>query len=113
MVNLTLAQCFGANVVETSTTITILKSDLFGLMLSANNTANSILAGIINTAHQQFEGDLTDQNGISVTDQNSANVAYDNHLYYSSTWVQFWGYLLPKGKIKSVFIISGIVPDEN
>jgi len=110
LANLTLAQCFGANVVETSTTITILKSDLLGLTPSGNNTADSIFAGIINNTHQQFEGNLTDQNGNNITDQNSTVVTYDNHLYYTSTWLQFWGYLFPKGGLNSCFLYSQITP---
>ncbi len=108
MANLTLAQCFGENVVETSTTITILKSDLLGLIPSANNTADSIFAAIINTVHQQYEGELIDQNGVAITDQNGCALTYDNHLYFTSTWVQFWGYLFPKGYLNSCFLFSQV-----
>jgi len=113
LTNLTLAQCFGANVVETSTTITILKSDLLGLMPSASNTADSIFAAIINTVHQPFEGGVTDQNGANLTDQNGINVTYDNHLYYTSAWVQFGGYYFPRNLLNTCFIYSQITPYEN
>ncbi|OYD96081.1 hypothetical protein CDG79_40420, partial [Nostoc sp. 'Peltigera membranacea cyanobiont' 232] len=106
MTLLKLAQVFGVNVVETSTTVTITKADLIGLTPNSSNTADSILAGIVNTAHQQYEGQLTDENGLSVIDENNIPITYDNHLYYSSTWVQFWGYLLSKNWINFCFLYS-------
>ncbi len=105
-----MAQCFGVNVVETSSTITLLKSDLLGLIPQNTNTADSIFAAIINNTWQQYEGNLTDENGVNIADQNGAIVTYDNHLYYSNTWIQFWGYLFPKAKLNSVFLISEIQP---
>ncbi|MEH2371949.1 hypothetical protein [Nostoc sp.] len=113
MALLTIQELFGANVVETSTTITIYKANLLGLTPLLNNTADSLFAGIINTVHQQYEGQLTDENGLTVTDQNNIPVTYDNHLFYSSTWVQFWGYLFPKGKLNSCFLFSQVKPYEN
>jgi len=113
MALLTVQQTFGNSVSETASTITFLKSELLGLTPQANNTADSILAGIINTAHQAFEGTVTDQNGVNLIDQNGIPITYDNHLYYSATWLQFWGYLLPAGRIDSVFIISSVQPYAN
>ncbi|MEH1829529.1 MAG: hypothetical protein V7L22_30035 [Nostoc sp.] len=115
MTLLTLRQVFGANVVETSTTITIFKSDLLGLTPATSNTADSIFAAIINTAHEVFEGNLTDENALNVIDENSITITYDNHLYYSNTWVLFWGYLLPSNshRLNTVFIFSEIEPYED
>lgn len=110
MTLLTIQQLLGVNVVETSTTITICKTDLLGLTPLLNNTADSLFAGIINTVHQQYEGQVTDENGLTVTDQNGLALTYDNHLYYSSAWVQFWGYLFPQGYLNSCFIYSQISP---
>lgn len=42
-----LAAVFGAGASQTATTITILKADLPGLTASANNTPESLLAGIL------------------------------------------------------------------
>ncbi|MEH1783264.1 MAG: hypothetical protein V7L26_30075 [Nostoc sp.] len=113
MALLTLQQVFGSNATQNATTVTFLKGDLQGLTPQTVNTADSIFAGIVNNVWQQFEGSLTDQNGITVTDQGGTSVTYDNHLYYDTTKVQFWGYSFPSGEINSVFIISEIVPYEN
>ncbi|MEH2031248.1 MAG: hypothetical protein V7K67_16560 [Nostoc sp.] len=113
MSQLSFGQVFGVNVVETSTTITITKADLLGLTPLANNTADSILAGIVNTVHQQFEGNLTDPSGNNITDQNGVILTYDNHLYYSTTWVQFGGYYFPRNLLNTCFLYSQIEPYEN
>ncbi|MEH2138683.1 hypothetical protein [Nostoc sp.] len=113
MALLNIQQVFGANVVETPTTITIQKSDLLGLTPISSNTADSLLAGIINTVLQQYEGQLTDENNLVVTDPSGIPITYDNHLFYNSTWVQFWGYLFPKGKLNSCFLYSQVKPYAN
>lgn len=106
MALLKLQELFGVNVVETLTTITIQKSDLLGLTALSMNTADSLLAGIINTVHQRYEGELTDQNGALVVDEKNVPITYDNHSYYTTTWVQFWGFLFPPGKVNFCFLIS-------
>ncbi|MEH1786363.1 MAG: hypothetical protein V7L23_12450 [Nostoc sp.] len=107
---LTLQQVFGGNATQDATTITFLKSDLLGLTPQTVNTADSILAAIINTTHQQFEGNLTDPSGSNITDQNGVIVTYDNHLYYSATWVQFSGYYFPRNSLNCCFIYSQVQP---
>jgi len=61
----TLAQIFGANATQDSTTLTIHKADLAGLTPVAMNTAESLLAGIAVTA----QSTLTSANQTSNTDQ--------------------------------------------
>ncbi|MHC5727681.1 MAG: hypothetical protein ACYT04_50735 [Nostoc sp.] len=61
----TLAQIFGANATQDSTTLTIHKADLTGLTPAATNTAESLLAGIAGTAQTT----LTSANQTSNTDQ--------------------------------------------
>jgi len=107
---LTLQNVFGTNATQNATTVSFLKSDLLGLTVVANNDASSLLAAIVNTAHQNYEGNLTDQNGNSITDQNGNSITYDNRYYYTGTWLIFWGYLLPSGKLNSVFLASVLTP---
>ncbi|OUL28283.1 hypothetical protein BV378_07625 [Nostoc sp. RF31YmG] len=63
----TLAQIFGANAAQTSTTVTITKADLTstGFVASSSNTGESILAAIV--AFSQTT--LTSTNQASNTDQ--------------------------------------------
>ncbi|MEH1790321.1 MAG: hypothetical protein V7L23_33350 [Nostoc sp.] len=110
MTLLTFQQVFGSNATQNTTTITFLKSDLLGLISQTTNTADSIFAGIINNTHQQFEGNLTDPSGNNIADQNGAIVTYDNHLYYSSTWVQFGGYYFPRNLLNTCFLYSQVQP---
>ncbi|MEH1906647.1 hypothetical protein [Nostoc sp.] len=110
MALLKLQELFGASVVETLATVTIQKADLLGLTALPVNTADSLLAAIINTVNQRYEGELTDQNGAFVVDEKSIPITYDNHLYYTTTWVQFWGFLFPPEKVNFCFLISEISP---
>lgn len=80
--NLTLAQIFGEGASQTSTTVTIQKSALQGLVPSANNHAKAILAAIIKTAAQQFEGWLTDESGNVVLSPDNFSIDYDNSALY-------------------------------
>jgi hypothetical protein len=59
----TLAEVFGANATQTSTTITITKADLPGLTASANNTAESLLTALLlkaqsNLSQTNFDANL-------------------------------------------------------
>jgi hypothetical protein len=47
MAELTLTQVFGAGATQNATTLTIAKADLTGLIASENNTADSLVAGLI------------------------------------------------------------------
>lgn len=105
---LTLQQVFGSSATQSSTAITFLKSELQGLTPQSVNTADSILAGIINNVWQNFEGRLTDQNGLPVTDQNGLSATYDNHLYYDITRLQFAGYYFPRNLLNYCFLYSQI-----
>ncbi len=67
----TLSQVFGVNAAQTSTTLTISKADLtaaVGLVASANNTAESLLAAINEVAASY----LTDANQQTNPDQSIA-----------------------------------------
>lgn len=61
----TLAQVFGANATQDSTYLTIYKSDLTGLTVASENSAESLLAAIILKAQTQ----LNDTNQANNADQ--------------------------------------------
>lgn len=61
----TLEQVFGAGTTQDATSITILKSNLPGLTASANNSAESLLTGIL----KRGSVNLTDTNRDSNIDQ--------------------------------------------
>ncbi|MBD2344174.1 hypothetical protein [Anabaena subtropica] len=61
----TLEQVFGAGTTQDATTITILKSNLPGLTVSASNTAEALLTGILKRAAVN----LTDANRETNLDQ--------------------------------------------
>ncbi|MBH8561649.1 hypothetical protein I8748_05555 [Nostoc sp. CENA67] len=58
----TLTDVFGAGATQTATTLTIVKADLPGLTASANNTAESLLAGIAKKAAVTLTEDNRDNN---------------------------------------------------
>ncbi len=73
---LTFAQCFGASAFQDSTSITFLKSELPGLRPLTENTAESLVVGILLKVLSNFEGKLTDETGNTVTDENGVPITY-------------------------------------
>ena len=108
MAVLTLEQIFGVGAVQDANTITIQKTGLTHLVSSVENSGSSIFAAIVNTAWMYFEGVVTDENFQAVTDETGQSIFYDNHLYYSDFWVQFYSYFLPTGKLDFCFLVSFI-----
>ncbi|WP_445632354.1 hypothetical protein [Nostoc sp. DSM 114161] len=67
----TLQQVFGANAIQTSTTLTITKADLLTLTASANNTAESLFTAILLTAKNYLSSANFDANtdqSVSISD---------------------------------------------
>lgn len=108
--NLALAQIFGVGASQDSTTITIQKSALLGLVPSANNRAEEILAAIIKTADQQFEGWLTDPSGNAILSPNNLSVDYDNSILYDVLGIQQWETLMFNNKVRHTFLIFSYSP---
>jgi hypothetical protein len=75
---LSLSQLFGEGTTQTPNTLSISKAGLVGLTASANNTAESLLVGILLTALANFQGVITDENNQPITDENDQAIAYDN-----------------------------------
>lgn len=78
MESLSLNQLFGEGATQTPTMLTISKAGLVGLTASANNTAESLLVGILLTALANFQGVITDDNNQPITDENGVAISYDN-----------------------------------
>ncbi|MDZ8083197.1 MAG: hypothetical protein RMZ69_23835 [Nostoc sp. ChiQUE01a] len=84
----TLQQVLGANATQDATTITIVKADLTGLTASANNTAESLVTGIIlkasgylNSTNQATNTDIQ----ITIEDSNFPQVVTRNNTQYRQT----------------------------
>ena len=83
----TLTEVFGAGATQTATQITILKADLPGLTASANNTAESLLVGVLLKAKQKLTTASYDANieqGITITtpDFNAQSLVTRNNAQY-------------------------------
>jgi hypothetical protein len=78
MESLFLSQLFGGGATQTSATLTISKADLIGLTASSSNTAESLLVAILLTALANFQGLITDENGVPITNENEVNISFDN-----------------------------------
>ncbi|MEH2456539.1 hypothetical protein [Nostoc sp.] len=109
--NLTLAQIFGEGASQTATTVTIQKSALLGLVPSANNRAEEILAAIMQTVDQQFEGWLIDPDGNAVLSPENLSIDYDNSALYQLMGVQKWQTQILNNKtIRYNFLIFSYSP---
>jgi len=101
---LTIKQLFGEGATQTTNYLIIKKADLRGLTRENNNRSEQLLAAIINTAIQPFEGYLASENGIKVTSENGEPIDYKN------TWdfidIFWWAPYPEKGKIISSAIIQ-------
>jgi hypothetical protein len=75
---LSLSQLFGEGATQTPNTLSISKAGLVGLTASANNTAESLLVGILLTALANFQGVITDENNQPITDENEVAIYFDN-----------------------------------
>ncbi|MCC5670883.1 hypothetical protein LC653_45845 [Nostoc sp. CHAB 5784] len=78
MQSLSLAQLFGEGAFQDTSVLIIQKTDLLRLTLAANNTAESLLVGILITALNNFQGVITDEDSEPITDENNQPITYDN-----------------------------------
>lgn len=90
---------------QSSQALVIEKSRLSGLMPSSNNTAESLLAAILGTVVQQFQGHLT-ANGQPLT-ANGKPLTYDNRNHWHKLIeVEPWGVFTEDGRIFHTFIFK-------
>ncbi|MDZ8085614.1 MAG: hypothetical protein RMY16_08460 [Nostoc sp. DedQUE12b] len=92
MQTLTLIELFGVNAVQTADELIIKKSDLsaVGLTPTANNGAEQLLVAILLQALSVFQGYLTDENGNIISDENNAQIGYDNRQLYELLEIFRW-----------------------
>jgi hypothetical protein len=92
MQTLTLQELFGVNAVQTADELIIKKSDLsaVGLTATANNGAEQLLVAILLQALSIFQGYLTDESGNIISDENNAQIGYDNRQLYELLEIFRW-----------------------
>lgn len=91
MYNLSLNQLFGKGATQDDEYLVIQKSDLPGLTPNANNTAESLLAGIIIKALENFEGTIIDENNNYITDEDNNPITYKNTKLFEDLEIFLWG----------------------
>ena len=82
-----LVQIFGDNAIQSASTITISKADLPGLTPSANNSAESLIVGIILKAMQHltqsnFDSNFDQSITILIPDFNAQSLVLRNNQQY-------------------------------
>lgn len=87
--DLTIQDLFGAGASQNAQFLFIQKADLLGLTVSTNNRAEQLLAGVVLTASQQFEGLLSDEMGDTVIDESGNTISYNNSELYDF-YLTFW-----------------------
>jgi len=107
---LTLEQIFGIGTTQDANTLIIQKSSLFGLNSQFDNKATVLLAAIVNTAHQQFEGVLTDENNNEVTDENNFVITYDDSNVWEQITLNYWGKTFPTKFVRLIFLFRQSQP---
>ena len=101
---LTLVQAFGSNASQSVNLLTINKADLPLLTPSSNNTADSLLVAILLQVLSNFQGNLTDEKGNTVTDQNNIPITYDNSNYWDEVGLNYWGKTFPNRLVRYIFL---------
>lgn len=87
---LTLKQCFGVNATQNDALLIISKQDLPRLTPTSNNTAESLVVGIILKILENFEGKLTTALGETITDEKGIPITYEQgdifDVFYLFNW---------------------------
>jgi hypothetical protein len=109
---LTLQELFGASASQTATQLVIKKSDLVavGLTASANNTAEQLVVAILLQTLSIFQGYLTDESGNIISDENNAQIGYDNRQLYELLEIFRWdAYAKERNGSGNVYLTETIV----
>lgn len=104
--NLTLAQIFGANAHQDADILIVRKTDLLDLLPQTSNTAESLLAAIIYSTSQHFQGSITTPSGEIITDSSGNPITYDNTLLYDALNVFQWQRVFVQQKIRDCFVVE-------
>nr|WP_290226301.1 hypothetical protein [Trichocoleus desertorum] len=89
---------FGEGFYQDSQVIKIQKSSLHGLTPLPNNTAESLLAGLVLQAESAFTGVLLDEDEQPLLDELNKPLEYDSSLLYESLQVSLWRFLFQTKK---------------
>lgn len=87
---LSIESLFGKDASQNIDSIIIKKNNLPGLTSSPSNTAESILVALILKIIENFEGNLTDNQGFSLTDNLGNKVTFSNRELYELLEGFFW-----------------------
>ncbi|YAG14530.1 hypothetical protein NSTC745_03875 [Nostoc sp. DSM 114161] len=87
---ISLTDLFGDGAVQTSTTLTIKKSDLITLTPFINNSAESLLVAILVRAATFFQAFLADENGNPIITEEGYPIGYDRTNLYELLNVFIW-----------------------
>lgn len=78
LATLSLVDLFGKGATQDENTLVIQKASLITLIPLVTNTADSLLAGILITALNNFKGIIVDENNQSITDESGQSISFDN-----------------------------------
>jgi hypothetical protein len=87
---ITLADLFGEGVAQDINTLTILKSDLYGLTPTSDDSAESLLAAILLRASILFSAYFSDEDGNPIITENNELIGYENSSLYELINVFIW-----------------------
>jgi hypothetical protein len=110
---LSLEKIFGVGASQNTDSLTIQKSSLLSLTPTANNGVESLLAAVLITALQNFQGVITDENNQPITDENNQPITFDNsevfELLKMIAWKPFQVFRNQQPYINHQIIISNYV----
>lgn len=75
---LSLVQLFGVGAYQDESVLVIQKSSLTRFIPTANNTAESLVIGILITASLNFVGTITNESNQAFTNDNNQLITFDN-----------------------------------
>ncbi|QSJ18749.1 hypothetical protein JYQ62_08310 [Nostoc sp. UHCC 0702] len=90
MEQLSLTQIFGEGAFQDENILVIQKSSLLRLTPSPNNTAASLMAAIVITALDNFQGIITDENNQPITNENNQPITFDNSEVFELLKIIGW-----------------------
>jgi hypothetical protein len=89
-ISITLSDFFGEGATQDASTLTILKSDLYGLTPTSYNSAESLLAAILLRASTLFSSYLVDETGNPIITGNNDLIGYENTALYELLNIYVW-----------------------